>query len=87
MSAASNNPAKTRYRILDFKLTIPLNEAPNSWRYPLVGGTRLGWEPDKTQSQKNACKTRRIPLVSCTFCWVARSRFRGSFYAASSNAR
>jgi len=25
----------------------------------------------KTQSQKNACKSRRLPHVRCTLCWHA----------------
>ena len=26
---------------------------------------------EKTQSQKNACKSRRVPAVGCTLCWAA----------------
>jgi len=25
---------------------------------------------EKTQSQKNACKPRRLPHVGCTLCWA-----------------
>ncbi len=42
----------------------------NGLRYPQVGGLRFCLGAGKTQSQKNACKPRRIPLVVCTLCWA-----------------
>ena len=37
------------------------DSAPNGLGYPLVGGTRLAAETEKTQSRENAQKTRRVP--------------------------
>jgi hypothetical protein len=36
-----------------------------------VGGLGFGWGAEKTRSQKNACKSGRIPPVGCTLCWHA----------------
>jgi len=33
-------------------------------------GVDSAWEQKKTQSQKNASKPRRLPLVGCTLCWA-----------------
>ena len=35
------------------------------------GGGEKASETEKTKSQKNAQKTRRVPTVSCTLCWHA----------------
>jgi len=43
-------------------------EAPNGWRYLLVGGTRLAVETVKTQSQEIAKKRGAYPPVHCTHC-------------------
>jgi len=45
------------------------NQQPNGLRYWCWGkrGQCLGAE--KTRSQKNACKSRRLPHVGCTLCW------------------
>ena len=45
--------------------------APNGLRYLRVGGRGLCLGAEKTRSQKNACKSRRIPHVRCTLCWAA----------------
>jgi hypothetical protein len=51
-----------------------------------AGVTRLGWEDgvalekEKTQSWRNAQKTRRVPQVGCTLCWVA---FCNIYFTAS----
>jgi hypothetical protein len=43
-------------------------------RFALAAG---GWdetklrEKEKARSQKNACKSRKIPPVGCTLCWHA----------------
>jgi len=34
-----------------------------------VGGCGFGWGAGKARSQKNACKSGRIPPVGCTLCW------------------
>ena len=44
---------------------------PNSLRYLRVGGRGFYLGAEKTQSQKNACKSRRIPSFQCTLCWAA----------------
>jgi hypothetical protein len=44
---------------------------PNGLRYPQVGGLGFCLGSEKTRSQKNACKSRRLPLVGCTLCWHA----------------
>jgi hypothetical protein len=31
-------------------------------------GRGFGWEAEKARSQKNACKSGRIPPVGCTLC-------------------
>ena len=44
--------------------------------YPTVCVTRVWagvdkvWDVEKAQSQKNACKSRRLPHVGCTLCWA-----------------
>jgi len=35
-----------------------------------VGGRGQCLEAGKTRSQKNACKSRRLPHVRCTLCWA-----------------
>jgi hypothetical protein len=42
---------------------------PNGLRYPLGVGGGLAIETEKTQSSKNAQKTRRVPQVGCTLCY------------------
>ena len=44
---------------------------PNGLRYLRVGGRGLCLGAEKTRSQKNACKPRRLPHVRCTLCWAA----------------
>ena len=41
---------------------------PNGLRYLRVGGRGFCLGAEKTRSQKNACKSRRIPHVRCTLC-------------------
>ena len=40
-------------------------------RYRRLGGRGFYSRTEKTRSQKNACKSRRIPHVGCTLCWHA----------------
>jgi len=43
----------------------------NGLRYWRWGGHGLCLGPEKTRSQKNACRRcRRIPSVRCTLCWA-----------------
>jgi hypothetical protein len=54
-------------------------EPPNGLRNPLVGGRGQGLKAEKTQSQRKAPKTRRVPHIGCTLCWagfpILRTRF------------
>jgi len=43
-------------------------ETPNGLRYLRVGGRGQCLGAEKTQSQKNAPKPRRLPHVRCTLC-------------------
>ena len=43
---------------------------PNGLRYWRWGGRGFCLGAEKTRSQKNACKSRRIPSVQCTLCWA-----------------
>jgi len=45
-----------------------LDELPNGLRYLRVGGRGQCLGAEKTWSQKNAPKPRRIPHVRCTLC-------------------
>ena len=42
----------------------------NGSRYPLVGGTRLAVETEKTESCEKAQKRGAYPAVHCTPCWA-----------------
>jgi hypothetical protein len=42
----------------------------NGVRYPRVGGRGQTVKAGKTQSQKKACKPRRLPHFGCTLCWA-----------------
>jgi len=44
---------------------------PNGLRYSLVGGLGKCLRAGKTRSQKNACRSRRIPTIHCTLCSAA----------------
>jgi hypothetical protein len=63
-----------------FTFYLPLslafyNEPPNGLRYPRVGGVWIRSESGKkTQSQKKAGKSRRLPHVGCTLCWALDER-------------
>jgi len=56
-----------------------LHGRANGWRYPLVCLDRLDNQagrdnavlPEPTPSHANCLKTRRLPPVGCTLCWVA----------------
>jgi hypothetical protein len=52
-------------------LIFVLREAPNGLRYLRVGGRGQCLRAEKTRSQKNAPKSRRLPHVRCTLCWHA----------------
>ena len=45
-------------------------ERANGLRYLRVGGRGQCLGAEKTRSQKNTCKPRRLPHVGCTLCWV-----------------
>jgi hypothetical protein len=57
--------------ILHLPLLLVFSEAPNGLRYLRVGGRGQCLGAGKTRSQKNACKSRRLPHVRCTLCWLA----------------
>ena len=62
------HPDIAKQRIIRKSLFIICSLAPNGLRYLRVGGRGLCLRAGKTQSQKNACKSRRIPHVGCTLC-------------------
>jgi len=48
-----------------------IGRPPNGLRYWRWDGRGLCLGAEKTRSQKNARKCRRIPSVQCTLCWLA----------------
>lgn len=51
----------------DFQ-NFDINGRANGLRYLRVGGLGFASGGEKTRSQKNARKPRRIPPVQCTLC-------------------
>jgi len=54
--------------ILPAYINLVFREVPNGLRYPRVGGRGQCLGAEKTRSQKNAPKPRRLPHVGCTLC-------------------
>ena len=57
-------------------ITLFCTGLPNGLRYPRVGGRGFALREGKTRSQKNTCKSRRLPHVGCTLCWQALRKTR-----------
>ncbi len=59
-----------RQSLSEFAFTLFCKTATNGLRYLRVGGRGFCLRAEKTRSQKNARKCRRIPPVRCTLCWA-----------------